>query len=282
MCVLLLLLFSLVFSWSDFSLVSSANSSITLPLSRVTPPPSTTTGNNPKYPNTRIPLYPDGRGYFVELSFGKPPQTLRLNMDTGSSLVWFPCTHDNYTGTHGNISKADPTFIPENSSSYKEVTFNSPECGWLFGPDRKGKNPTGPCPYTIIYGLGNTTGLLVSESLTIPGLSVANFIAGCSIASDQMREGMVGFGRSPLSLPSQLGLKAFSHCMVPHDLYDNTTASSDLVLMTTWDGAKRPSGKIQYTPFVSNPTAYELLETCGPILISTQTKNLTLIITHFT
>ncbi|KAL3642705.1 hypothetical protein CASFOL_013520 [Castilleja foliolosa] len=203
-----------------------------------------------------IQLYPRSYGgYSVSLiRFGTPPQNLSFMMDTGSSLVWFPCT-TKYTCTHCNISKADPTFIPKLSSSFKIVTCNSPQCGLLFGPGLKCKYPTGTCGYQLTYELGNTTGLLVSESLTIPGLSVANFTAGCSISSaDVPPGGVVGFGRSPVSLPSQLGLKAFSYCLVSHDFDDNTTMSSDLVLTTTpGGGCKRPSAKIQYTLFVSNP-----------------------------
>ncbi|KAL3642724.1 hypothetical protein CASFOL_013539 [Castilleja foliolosa] len=269
MCVLLLLLLSLLFSSSNLFLLSWANS-ITLSLS---PPPSTSgspwdnlkyhaaaslaRAHHLKHPKAQsiVQLYPRSGGYFVHLSFGTPPQTLRFMMDTGSSLVWFPCT-TKYTCTHCNIST---TFIPQHSSSYKNVTCYSPQCRLLFGPDLKCRNPTLHCGYIIQYVLGNTTGLLVSESLTIPELTVPNFIAGCSVSSDNSPEGIVGFGRARESLPAQLGLKAFSYCMVSHDFDDNTTASSDLVLTTTTPGggcSKRPSAKIQYTLFVSNPAAF--------------------------
>ncbi|KAL3642729.1 hypothetical protein CASFOL_013544 [Castilleja foliolosa] len=266
MSVLLLLLLSLLFSSSNLFLLSSAHS-ITLSLSRVAPPPSPA-GNqwdNLKYhaasslaraqfiKNPKTQLYPSSYGeYTVTLGFGTPPQKLSFIMDTGSSLVWFPCTH-NYTCINCNISKADPTFIPKSSSSYKIVSCNSPQCRWLF-PSFKCKNHTLPCGYLYGYGSGNTTGLLLSESLTIPGLPVANFIAGCSVFSaDLPPGGIVGFGRDPESLPAQLGLKAFSYCLISHGFDDNTTASSDLVLMTTTPGGcKRPSANIQYTEFLSN------------------------------
>ncbi|KAL3642726.1 hypothetical protein CASFOL_013541 [Castilleja foliolosa] len=67
-----------------------------------------------------------------------------------------------------------------------------------------------------------------------------------------LSQGIVGFGRDRESLPVQLGLKAFSYCLVSH----NTTASSDLILTTKRGCGKRPSAKIQYTPFVLNPVLY--------------------------
>ncbi|CAI0391160.1 unnamed protein product [Linum tenue] len=44
-------------------------------------------------PQVKTPLFPRSYGgYSISLSFGTPPQSTSFVMDTGSSLVWFPCT----------------------------------------------------------------------------------------------------------------------------------------------------------------------------------------------
>ncbi|GFQ01901.1 aspartic proteinase nepenthesin-1 [Phtheirospermum japonicum] len=95
----------------------------------------------------------------------------------------------------------------------------------------------------------NTRGLLLSESLTFPELSVDNFTVGCSVSSVHVPEGgIVGFGRTGQSLPSQMDLESFSYCL---QLQDNTTVSSDLVLTTKETKGSRAT---EYTtPFLQNP-----------------------------
>ncbi|KAJ6778507.1 hypothetical protein OIU74_002323 [Salix koriyanagi] len=84
----------------------------------------------------------------------------------------------------------------------------------------------------IQYGSGSTAGLLLSETLDFPNQkTIPDFLVGCSILSTRQPEGIAGFGRSPESLPSQLGLKKFSYCLVSH-AFDDTPTSSDLVMHT--------------------------------------------------
>ncbi|XP_047315429.1 probable aspartyl protease At4g16563 [Impatiens glandulifera] len=215
--------------------------------------------------NTDIPLLPQSYGgYSVSLSFGTPPQKFDLVMDTGSSLVWFPCT-SRYTCSRCNFPNVDPenitAFMPKLSSTAKVIGCKNPKCGLIYGSDSLstcrncvGNNCTEICPpYMVQYGSGSTSGLLLSETLDLPGKLVEGVLVGCSIISTQQPSGIAGFGRGPESLPVQMGLKKFSYCLVSHN-FDDTGHGSEMVLVSG-------SGKtrdVSYTPFVNNTMAYSL------------------------
>lgn len=202
-------------------------------------------------------------GYSISLSFGKPPQTIPFLLDTGSSLVWFPCT-SRYFCTDcdfPNINpKKIPSFIPKLSSSTKIVGCKNPKCSWIFGPNvlsrcqdcsPSSQNCSQACPtYILQYGSGSTIGLLLSETLDFPEKTIPDFLVGCSIFSNRQPSGIAGFGRGLESLPSQLGLSKFSHCLLSRR-FDDTTESSDLVLYRGHGSAKTPG--LSYTPFHKNP-----------------------------
>lgn len=190
-----------------------------------------------------------------------PPQTLSFVMDTGSSLVWFPCT-PRYSCSSCNFQnvKNISTFMPKSSSSSKIVGCKNPKCRWIF-PDvqcRNCDNSSTTCtefcpPYIIQYGSGSTTGLLLSETLFFEKKSIDNFIVGCSLFSSRQPSGIAGFGRGPESLPAQMGLKKFSYCLVSHR-FDDTPVSSEIILVGGGSGAAEKRGGIHYTPFGKNPT----------------------------
>ncbi|KAJ9181313.1 hypothetical protein P3X46_009453 [Hevea brasiliensis] len=224
-----------------------------------------------KFPNTNVslvktPLFSRSYGgYSMSLSFGTPPQIVKFIMDTGSSLVWFPCT-SRYLCAGCNFPNTDltkiPKFIPKLSSSSKLVGCKNPKCAWVFGSNVRSKcqgcgpsnqNCTESCPpYIIQYGLGSTAGLLLLESLDFPNKTIADFLVGCSILSTRQPEGIAGFGRSMESLPLQLGLKKFSYCLVSRR-FDNTQVSSDLILDMGSDSGDAKTPGLNYTKFVKNP-----------------------------
>uniref|UniRef100_A0A7N0V1C1 Peptidase A1 domain-containing protein n=1 Tax=Kalanchoe fedtschenkoi TaxID=63787 RepID=A0A7N0V1C1_KALFE len=200
-------------------------------------------------------------GYSIPLTFGTPPQQLNFVMDTGSSLVWSPCTH-RYVCSNCTFSNIDPnnihTFIPRLSSSAKILGCRNPKCGLLFDPDvnnrcadcdPKSTSCSQACPaYIIQYGSGATSGLLLLENLDFPERVVPDFLIGCSIFSNRQPEGIAGFGRGPTSLPVQMGLKKFSYCLLSHK-FDDAPKSSDLVL----DSGNGKVAGVRYTPFRKNP-----------------------------
>ncbi|KAM0990115.1 hypothetical protein ACFX13_008779 [Malus domestica] len=280
-------------------LLPSLSSKLTIPLSPFPKPPSTdllqslnfhATASvsrahhikNPKKsshhsPSTQVPLFPHSYGgYSVSLRFGTPPQTSSFIMDTGSSLVWFPCTK-RYTCSKCQFPNIDPskipTFIPKLSSSSKIVGCKNPKCAWIFGPEVQSKCPncndltsqncSQACPpYIVQYGSGTTAGILLSESLNFPEKIVPDFLVGCSILSIRQPAGIAGFGRGPQSLPAQMGLSKFSYCLVSHK-FDDTPQSSDLVLYTGSGSSDEPISSARknetkaqssiYTPFQKNP-----------------------------
>ncbi|KAB5519659.1 hypothetical protein DKX38_023978 [Salix brachista] len=216
----------------------------------------------------KTPLFPRSYGgYSISLNFGTPPQTTTFVMDSGSSLVWFPCT-SRYLCVECNfpdIKRAGiPTFLPKLSSSTKLIGCKNPRCSVFFGPEIQSKchecdstaqNCTQTCPpYEIQYGSGSTAGLLLSETLDFPNQkTIPDFLVGCSILSTRQPEGIAGFGRSPESLPSQLGLKKFSYCLVSH-AFDDTPTSRDLVMHTGSGSGDTKTAGLSYTPFQKNPT----------------------------
>ncbi|XP_028789805.1 probable aspartyl protease At4g16563 [Neltuma alba] len=222
--------------------------------------------SNSKPPLVKTQAYPRSYGgYSIHLNFGTPPQTFPFVLDTGSSLVWLPCT-SRYLCSKCSFPKIDltkiPKFIPKNSSSSKIVGCQNPKCSWIFGSDVQarcqdckpnGRNCSQICPaYIIQYGLGSTAGFLLLENLDFPGKIVPDFLVGCSILSTRQPAGIAGFGRGPESLPSQMGLTRFSYCLLPHR-FDDSSKSSELILHSASSKAK--TNGFSYAPFQSNPSA---------------------------
>ncbi|XP_009369930.2 probable aspartyl protease At4g16563 [Pyrus x bretschneideri] len=217
--------------------------------------PQTTTTHR-----TTTPVFSQSYGgYSIPLSFGTPPQTLSFIMDTGSHFTWFPCTK-NYQCV--NCPSYLKPFIPKLSSSSKILGCSDSKCALFHNKSPRfhcqacrpnSKNCTQMCPaYTFVYGLGETTGVPLSETLDLPTRSVPDFLVGCSVSSThQPPAGIAGLGRGPASLPAQLGFKKFSYCLLSR-LFDDTNKSSLLVLDAGEKWAKKTTGVI-YTPFVSNP-----------------------------
>lgn len=225
--------------------------------------------NSKKTFHSKTPLFPHSYGaYSISLNFGTPPQKSSVIMDTGSNLVWIPCTHS-YLCRNCSFLNPKPTalqnppFIPKFSSSSKLVGCANPKCSWISDPDSRqsncpGCNPNSPLnctqicpPYFVFYGSGSTGGILLSDTLVFPEKRIPDFGVGCSLFSTRMPAGIAGFGRGPSSLPSQLGLSRFTYCLLSHRL-DDTANSSSLVL----DGGSGSGGEgVGYTPFVKNPTA---------------------------
>ncbi|KAL8496295.1 hypothetical protein ACS0TY_020130 [Phlomoides rotata] len=210
-------------------------------------------------PTSTTPLSPYNGAYSISLSFGTPPQSVPMLMDTGSSFSWLPCTK-RYVCT--NCSQNIPAFIPKQSSSSKIVGCKNSKCGWIhksFDPNsscqdcqQSETNCTQICPpYIILYGLGSTGGVAMVETLSMPHKKIENFLVGCSLFSSNQPAGVAGFGRGISSLPSQLGLKKFSYCLVSHK-FDNTPKSSFLSMDSESDSGRKTES-LSYTPLLKNP-----------------------------
>ena len=125
-------------------------------------------------------------------------------MDTASDLVWVPCTK-NYSCNNYPIDNAsNGVFLPRMSSSFHFVICADPICEVLFGSNSEllcgncaGSltNFSQTCPpYGILYGMGSTVGLLLTDTLNLPlengegAREITNFAVGCSIVSSNLVE----------------------------------------------------------------------------------------------
>ncbi|KAB5524448.1 hypothetical protein DKX38_022197 [Salix brachista] len=186
-------------------------------------------------------------------------------MDTGSDVVWFPCT-SRYLCKHCSFSSSSSSpriqpFIPKESSSSKIIGCKNPKCSWIHQSNincdqdcsvNSCLNQTCP-PYMILYGSGTTVGIALSETLHLHGLSKPNFLVGCSVLSSHQPAGIAGFGRGLSSLPSQLGLGKFSYCLLSRRFDDDTKKSSSLVLDIEQLDSGKKTNALVYTPFVKKP-----------------------------
>ncbi|KAL1557584.1 putative aspartyl protease [Salvia divinorum] len=217
--------------------------------------------NGKNTPPSTAPLFPFNGAYTVSLSFGTPPQSIPMIIDTGSSFSWFPCTK-RYVCRNCS-SSAISSFLPKQSSSARFLGCMNPKCGWLHKPfDPKSScrdcqlSPRANCtqicpPYIILYGLGSTGGVAMVETLTMPHGKIEGFLVGCSLFSSNQPAGVVGFGKGVSSLPSQLGLRKFSYCHVSHK-FDNSPKSSFLTMDSDSDSGTK-TAELSYTPLLKNP-----------------------------
>ncbi|XP_010926882.1 probable aspartyl protease At4g16563 [Elaeis guineensis] len=285
------ILLSLLFSYSLFFPLSSSASlgPVSLPLHRLSLAPhpepfqrlaglanaSVLRASRLKNPKsavhpTRAPLFPHSYGgYSLSLAFGTPPQNIPLLLDTGSQLTWIPCTTSyqcRRCASPANPAGPTAVFLPKSSSSARLIGCRNPKCSWIHSSELLSRckdcpstnnSSSSDCPvvcppYVLIYGSGSTAGVLLSESLSLPGRTATDFAVGCSVYSDrQPAGGIAGFGRGSPSIPAQLGLKRFSYCLISRRFDDDAAESGSVVL----DGARDSSADaVSFTPFLKNPS----------------------------
>ncbi|KAI3455850.1 hypothetical protein Pfo_012513 [Paulownia fortunei] len=216
-------------------------------------------------------------GYVISLNLGTPPQVIQVYLDTGSDLTWVPC---------GNLSfdcmdcddyrndKLTASFSPSYSSSSLRDSCSSPFCIDIHSSDNSfdpcivagcslstlvRSTCYRPCPsFAYTYGDGAVVGTLTRDILRVHASSpnstreIPKFCFGCVHATYREPIGIAGFGKGPLSLPSQLGFlqKGFSHCFLPFRFANNPNISSPLVL---GDLAISSKEYLQFTPMLKSP-----------------------------
>ena len=208
-------------------------------------------GKTKTSPAVKSPLYPmEYGGHTIPLSFGNPPQKLFYLVDTGSGVVWAPCT-THYKCIDCTVSAKDvPIFNPQLSTSLKTLSCKNPMCTTECPRCKANcKNCSQVCNFTLQYGSGSESGYFLLEDLHFPEKTIHNFLVGCTTIG--RREGytdaMAGFGRSTYSLPVQMGVKKFAYCLNSH-YFDNTKNSSRL----TFDYRDGETKGLSYTPFLKN------------------------------
>jgi hypothetical protein len=151
----------------------------------------------------------------MEISIGTPPQKLSAQADTGSDLVWAKC------GPCASCTpQGSPSFDPTKSTSFSKLACSDPLCKALQSKGGSCSAGGTECDYKYLYGLSGdhyTQGYMRRETFTIGGDAVKGVGFGCTNMSDGnygTGSGLVGLGRGLLSLVSQLGVGAFSYCLI--------------------------------------------------------------------
>ncbi|KAH7860942.1 hypothetical protein Vadar_019814 [Vaccinium darrowii] len=200
-----------------------------------------------KFCGIRSTVYPAQGEVVMNLSIGTPPLPYYAIMDTGSDLIWTqckPCLHC--------FPQSTPLFDPKNSSSYSKVACSSNFCKDLPISNCRCNG----CDYLYKYGDGSfTAGVLATETFIFGEVSVPNIGFGCGELNSgngvQDSAGLVGLGRGPLSLISQLDEPTFSYCLTSF----LGTKPSTLLMGSQASSLNCPSssGETKTTPLIRNP-----------------------------
>ncbi|RLN35229.1 hypothetical protein C2845_PM03G09100 [Panicum miliaceum] len=160
---------------------------------------------------------PGGPEYLMTLAIGTPPLSYPASFDTASDLIWTQCA------PCGGRCFPQPTPLYNPASS---ATFHAATETFTFG-----SSPA--C------------------QARVPGITF-----GCSNANSRSdfngSSGLVGLGRGPLSLVSQLAAGRFSYCLTP---FQDASSTSTLLLGKS---AALSGASVRSTPFVANPSRFPM------------------------
>lgn len=202
--------------------------------------------------SVQTPINAGSGEFLIEVSIGSPALSYFAIMDTGSDLIWTQCKP-----CVGCYKQPTAIFDPSSSSTYSNVPCNSSLCQGFYCSDAE-------CKYNYNYGdYSFTKGILGYETFTLSSQSLPNIAFGCSQDSEgqgfKQAAGLVGFGRGPLSLNSQLGKSIgnkFSYCLM--SVSDSPSKTSPLFIGQT---ASLTGSNVMSTPIIqssSNPSYYYL------------------------
>ncbi|EAZ40112.1 aspartic proteinase nepenthesin-2 [Oryza sativa Japonica Group] len=208
---------------------------------------ATTTGTNSSSVNVQAQLENGAGAYNMNISLGTPPLDFPVIVDTGSNLIWAQCAP--CTRCFPRPTPA-PVLQPARSSTFSRLPCNGSFCQYLPTSSRpRTCNATAACAYNYTYGSGYTAGYLATETLTVGDGTFPKVAFGCSTENGvDNSSGIVGLGRGPLSLVSQLAVGRFSYCL-RSDMADG--GASPILFGSL---AKLTEGSVvQSTPLLKNP-----------------------------
>ncbi|BAF23924.1 aspartic proteinase nepenthesin-1 [Oryza sativa Japonica Group] len=191
--------------------------------------------------------------YLMDLAIGTPPLRYTAMVDTGSDLIWTQCAPCVLCA-----DQPTPYFRPARSATYRLVPCRSPLCAALPYPACFQRSV---CVYQYYYGdEASTAGVLASETFTFGAANsskvmVSDVAFGCgNINSGQLANssGMVGLGRGPLSLVSQLGPSRFSYCLTSFLSPEPSRLNFGVFATLNGTNASSSGSPVQSTPLVVN------------------------------
>ncbi|XP_047323681.1 aspartic proteinase nepenthesin-1-like [Impatiens glandulifera] len=187
------------------------------------------------------PINAGGGEFLMNFSIGTPVMPISAILDTGSDLIWVDCDRHH-----------SPSFSPIRSSTGSNISCYSDACSDL----NTFKCQNEACTYLYSYGDGSSSeGFLATETFTFGGpVSIPNVTFGCGVINQgpglSLGSGLVGLGRGPLSLVSQLGLTKFSYCLSP--IGENKTSSIVFGSLAEWNSSTRTKSNHSATPLIQN------------------------------
>ncbi|XP_011097033.1 aspartic proteinase nepenthesin-1 [Sesamum indicum] len=186
--------------------------------------------------------------YLMELSIGTPPISYSAILDTGSDLIWTQCKPCKQC-----FNQPTPIFDPAKSSSFSKLSCSSDLCSAL----PSSSCTDGSCEYLYTYGdYSSTQGFMATETFTFGKVSVPKVGFGCGLDNEgggfDQGGGLMGLGRGPLSLISQLEEPKFSYCLTS---IDSTKSSTLLVGSLASLNTSSQMDSIKPTPLIKNPSS---------------------------
>ncbi|KAJ6407537.1 hypothetical protein OIU84_010929 [Salix udensis] len=173
--------------------------------------------------------------YFTKVKLGSPPREFKVQIDTGSDVLWVCCNSCNNCPRTSGLGIQLNFFDPSSSSTAGQVRCSDPICSSAVQTTAtQCSSQTDQCSYTFQYGDGSgTSGYYVSDTLYFDAIlgdsltanSSALIVFGCSAyqsgdltKTDKAVDGIFGFGQGELSVISQLSTRGitprvFSHCL---------------------------------------------------------------------
>lgn len=194
------------------------------------------------------PIHAGNGEFLMQLSIGTPAESYLAIMDTGSDLIWTQCKPCSQC-----FDQPSPIFDPKKSSSFAALPCSSDLCTAL----PSSMCDTGGCEYLYSYGdYSSTQGFMATETFTFGKVSVPKVGFGCGQDNEgtgfSQGAGLIGLGRGPLSLVSQLGVPEFSYCLTSID--ESKTSKLLIGPQATSSSTSSSSGSIITIPLIKNPS----------------------------
>ncbi|XP_068660949.1 aspartyl protease APCB1 isoform X2 [Aristolochia californica] len=202
-------------------------------------------------------VYPDGLYYTIVL-IGNPPRPYYLDMDTGNALTWIqcdaPCTscaqgpHPLYRPSRKNIVTTKESLCLEVQGVQNEAECESCE----------------QCDYEVVYAdQSSSIGVLARDELLAmfanETLAKSNLIFGCAydqqgqlLVSPAKTDGILGLGKSAISLPSQLANQGLISNLVGHCIPPDVHGGGFLFL----GDYQFPHHAMTWVPMINSPLKF--------------------------
>ncbi|KAK4252593.1 hypothetical protein QN277_014572 [Acacia crassicarpa] len=170
---------------------------------------------HPQIVEATMNLYPDVNGYAVFLWVGTPTQILLARVDTATHFTWAQCQP-----CSACYPQTRPLFDSRASTTLQDLDGDSPTCRIPDTRDDFFFSQGSSCRFNLKYAEhSRSLGRVVTDTLALvhSNTSLEQFIMGCADSYEGSFSAhfsaVLGLGRGPLSLQSQLRAEAFSLCL---------------------------------------------------------------------